>query len=216
MAGARNEGGAAAILAIAPVIPVVVIDDPADAVPLAQALVDGGIGIVEITLRTPEALDALERIAGRVEGITVGAGTVVSPRQAIDAAAAGAAFLVSPGSTGAVLDACAGTGLPFLPGVATPSEMMGLLQRGITEAKLFPAEPIGGLALLRAIAGPLPMLRFCPTGGITESSAADYLALPSVPCVGGSWIADRRAVAGRDWPGITERARRAATLRREG
>ena len=208
----RRPGGLA-IMAVSPVIPVVVVDDPSDGVPLARALVAGGVPVVEITLRTPEALTAIECIADQVPEIMVGAGTVLSPQQARDAASAGAAFLVSPGSTVAVLDAVDRTGLPFLPGAATASEMMWLLERGITEAKLFPAEAAGGVALLRSIAGPLPMMRLCPTGGITEESAPRYLALPSVPCVGGSWIADRRAVTFHDWPGISQRARGAAMLR---
>lgn len=205
---------ASRIVDLSPVIPVVVIDDPSDAVPLARALVAGGIGVVEVTLRTADALVAIERIASQVPQIVVGAGTVLTPRQAGDATEAGAAFLVSPGATDDLLDACHQTGLPLLPGVATPSEMMRLVDRGITVAKLFPAEAIGGAALLRAVAGPLPMMRFCPTGGITEESAPRYLAVPSVACVGGSWIADRRALSEHDWAGITQRAERAAALHR--
>ncbi|MGX7827181.1 bifunctional 4-hydroxy-2-oxoglutarate aldolase/2-dehydro-3-deoxy-phosphogluconate aldolase [Actinokineospora sp. 24-640] len=176
------------LLDIAPVVPVVVIDDAAQAVPVAQALVRGGIGIIEVTLRTPAALDAIERIAAEVPGIVVGAGTVTTPELAARAGAAGARFLVTPGTTDRVLDAAVATGLPVLPGAATVSEAMRLAERGFTELKFFPAEAAGGVPYLKSIAGPLPDLRFCPTGGITAATAASYLALPTVGCVGGSWL----------------------------
>ncbi|MGW5053371.1 bifunctional 4-hydroxy-2-oxoglutarate aldolase/2-dehydro-3-deoxy-phosphogluconate aldolase [Actinokineospora sp. NPDC004072] len=176
------------LLDVSPVVPVVVIADAADAVPLAQALLRGGIGIIEVTLRTPAALDAIERIAAEAPQIEVGAGTVTTPELAERAAKAGARFLVTPGSTDRVLDAAAATGLPTLPGAATVSEAMRLAERGHTELKFFPAEAAGGVAYLKSIAGPLPDLRFCPTGGITAATAPGYLALPNVGCVGGSWL----------------------------
>ena len=176
------------LLDISPVVPVVVIGDAADAVPTAEALLRGGVGIVEVTLRTPAALSAIERIAAEVPGIVVGAGTVTTPDLASAAAGAGARFLVTPGSTDLVLDAAADTGLPVLPGAATVSEAMRLAERGHTELKFFPAEAAGGVAYLKSIAGPLPDLRFCPTGGITPATAPTYLALPNVGCVGGSWL----------------------------
>jgi 2-dehydro-3-deoxyphosphogluconate aldolase/(4S)-4-hydroxy-2-oxoglutarate aldolase len=176
------------LLELSPVMPVVVIDDAADAVPTARALLAGGIGVIELTLRTPAALSAIERVAAEVPDIVIGAGTVVSPDQAKQAADAGAKFLVTPGSTDAVVDACFETGLPFLPGASTVSEAMRLAERGLTALKFFPAEASGGVAYLKSIAGPLPSLRFCPTGGITVASAPKYLALPNVGCIGGSWL----------------------------
>jgi 2-dehydro-3-deoxyphosphogluconate aldolase/(4S)-4-hydroxy-2-oxoglutarate aldolase len=202
------------LLGVSPVVPVVVVEDVAHAVPLARALHDGGVGIIEITLRSEPALDAIRAIAADVPGMLVGAGTVCSPAHAEAAAAAGARFLVSPGSTDHLLDAMQAVGLPFLAGCATPSEMLRLLERGIDVAKLFPAQAVGGAALLTAVAGPLPHLRFCPTGGITEASAPDYLALPNVGCVGGSWLTPPSAVRSRDWDEVTRRARVAATLGR--
>lgn len=176
------------LLTISPVVPVVVIGDAADAVPTAEALLRGGVGIIEVTLRTPAALAAIERIAAEAPGIVVGAGTVTTPESADAAARAGAKFLVTPGSTDRVLDAAAATGLPVLPGAATVSEAMRLAERGHTELKFFPAEAAGGVPYLKSIAGPLPDLRFCPTGGITAATAPSYLALPNVGCVGGSWL----------------------------
>jgi 2-dehydro-3-deoxyphosphogluconate aldolase/(4S)-4-hydroxy-2-oxoglutarate aldolase len=176
------------LLELSPVMPVVVIDDAADAVPTARALLAGGIGVIELTLRTPAALSAIERVAAEVPDIVVGAGTVTAPEHAKQAADAGAKFLVTPGCTDAVLDACFETGLPFLPGASTVSEAMRLAERGLTAMKFFPAEASGGVAFLKSIAGPLPLLRFCPTGGITVASAPSYLALPNVGCIGGSWL----------------------------
>ncbi|RSD22840.1 bifunctional 4-hydroxy-2-oxoglutarate aldolase/2-dehydro-3-deoxy-phosphogluconate aldolase [Amycolatopsis eburnea] len=176
------------LLALSPVMPVVVIDDAADAVPTARALLAGGIGVIELTLRTPAALSAIERVAAEVPDIVIGAGTVVSPDQAKQAADAGAKFLVTPGCTDAVVDACFETGLPFLPGASTVSEAMRLAERGLTALKFFPAEASGGVAYLKSIAGPLPSLKFCPTGGITVASAPSYLALPNVGCIGGTWL----------------------------
>jgi 2-dehydro-3-deoxyphosphogluconate aldolase/(4S)-4-hydroxy-2-oxoglutarate aldolase len=200
------------VLDLSPVIPVVVIEDCAAAVPLARALLDGGIEVIEVTLRSAAALDSIAQIAEQVPGMTVGAGTVCSADQASAAVAAGARFLVSPGATDRLLDALAEQPVPFLVGTATPSEMLRLLERGITEAKLFPAAAVGGLALLGAVAGPLPGLRFCPTGGISAATAPDYLALPNVGCVGGTWLTPADAVAAGDWARITELARQAAGL----
>lgn len=201
------------VLDIAPVVPVVVIDDVAAAVPLAEALLAGGIPVIEVTLRSPEALDAIRAIAAEVPAMHVGAGTICSPEQASDAVHAGARFLVSPGSTDRLLDAMQELGRPFLAGCATPSDMLRLLERGITEAKLFPATVVGGAALLRAVAGPLPQLRFCPTGGITARSAPEYLALPNVGCVGGTWLTPRSALARGAWAEVSDLAAAATALR---
>ena len=175
------------LVSLAPVVPVVVIDDVDAAVPLAEALVRGGLPAIEVTLRTGAALEAIERIA-EVDGAVVGAGTVTTPRQLDDALAAGARFLVSPGATPRLLDAMQACGVPFLPGVATASEIVALLERDITHAKLFPAEVVGGITALQAFAGPFPHVRFCPTGGIDAVKAPGYLAQPNVACVGGSWM----------------------------
>lgn len=195
-----------------PVVPVVVVDELEAAVPMAQALLLGGISIIEVTLRSAVALDAITAIVDEVPGIAVGAGTVCSAPSAKAAAAAGAQFLVTPGSTDRLLDSCEETGLPFLAGTATPSDMIRLLERGITEAKLFPAVALGGVALLKAVYGPLPELRFCPTGGITAETAGTFLALPNVMCVGGSWLTPADALAARDWPAVTTLAQRATAL----
>jgi 2-dehydro-3-deoxyphosphogluconate aldolase/(4S)-4-hydroxy-2-oxoglutarate aldolase len=176
------------LVSLAPVVPVVVIEDVEDAVPLAEALVRGGLPAIEVTLRTAAAPAAIERIAAEVDGAVVGAGTVTSAQQVDDVLAAGARFLVSPGATPRLLDAMQASGVPFLPGVATASEIVALLERGITHAKLFPAEVVGGVKALKAFAGPFPQLRFCPTGGIDASNAPGYLAQPNVACVGGSWM----------------------------
>jgi 2-dehydro-3-deoxyphosphogluconate aldolase/(4S)-4-hydroxy-2-oxoglutarate aldolase len=197
-----------------PVIPVAVIDRVADAVPLARALHAGGIDVIEVTLRTATALDAVRAITAEVEGVRVGVGTVLTPGQAETAVRAGAGFLVTPGVTERLLDALEDSGVPFLAGTATPSDMIRVLDRGITVAKLFPAEPAGGIALLRSVAGPFPQLRFCPTGGITESSAADYLALGNVMCVGGSWLTPRDAIEQGDWSRVQALAEGASGLGR--
>jgi len=196
----------------ATVVPVVVIDDVDAAVPMARALLDGGVRIIEVTLRSPAALDAIRVIADEVPEMVVGAGTVCSPEQAKASAAAGARFLVSPGSTDRLLDAFEDSGLPFLAGTATPSDMLRLLERGVTQAKLFPAVAVGGIGLLNAVYGPLPELRFCPTGGITPANAREFLQLPNVMCVGGSWLTPVDRVAARDWAAITELARAATGL----
>ncbi|MFD7130198.1 bifunctional 4-hydroxy-2-oxoglutarate aldolase/2-dehydro-3-deoxy-phosphogluconate aldolase [Streptomyces sp. NPDC059894] len=207
---------AASVLDIAPVVPVVVLRDAADAVPLARALVAGGLPAVEVTLRTPAALDVIREIAGAVPEAVVGAGTVITPEQVTRCRAAGARFLVSPGWTEVLLAAMRASGLPFLPGVSTTSEVVALLERGVREMKFFPAQAAGGTAYLGSLAGPLPQARFCPTGGIGPDNAAEYLALPNVGCVGGSWMVPADAVADRDWGRIEELARAAARLRDAG
>jgi 2-dehydro-3-deoxyphosphogluconate aldolase/(4S)-4-hydroxy-2-oxoglutarate aldolase len=196
-----------------PVIPVVVVDDAADAVPLARALVAGGLPVIELTLRTPVALDAIRAIAAEVPEIQVGAGTVVDATQAKQAAEAGASFLVSPGSTVALLQAMADTGLPHLPGVATVSEVLALLEQGYREMKFFPAEASGGVPFLKAVHSPVPAARFCPTGGISAGNAAAYLDLPNVGCVGGSWVTPKDAVRAGDWDRVRELAAAAAARR---
>ncbi len=201
------------LLDLVPVIPVVVLHEAADAVPVARALVDGGLPVVELTLRTPVALDALEAVATQVPEILVGAGTVTTPGQAQQAAEAGAQFLVSPGTTDALAAAMRATGLPFLPGAASVSEVLRLLELGCTELKLFPAEASGGVAFLNALASPVPAARFCPTGGVSPTNAEEYLALPNVGCVGGSWLTPPDALAAGDWHRVTRLAREAAALR---
>ncbi len=201
-----------AICRLAPVIPVLVIDDPSDAAPLARALVAGGLPVIEVTLRTPAAVDAIRAMAA-VEGAVVGAGTALCGADIIEARAAGAQFAVSPGTTRALLAASEGEDLPILCGTATPTEAMRLLDHGITVAKFFPAAANGGPEALRAWAGPLPRMRFCPTGGVGEDDASEWLALPNVICVGGSWVAPRAAIAAGDWDAITAHARKAADLR---
>lgn len=207
-----TQNNLAAILAHAPVVPVVIVDELADAVPLARALVAGGLPAIEVTLRTPIALEAVRAIASEVEGAIVGVGTVLDPAQLVQAEQAGARFAVSPGHTTRLLDAAAQSELPLLPGVATASEAIALIERGYRFAKFFPAEPAGGPKYLAALASPLPQLRFCPTGGITPESAPRYLALPNVVCVGGSWMISRAHVEARDWDAITSASRAAAAL----
>lgn len=191
------------LLGISPVIPVVVIHDADHAIPLARALVAGGVPIIELTLRTPVAVEAMRRIAEEVPEILVGAGTVVRPEQAAEAAAAGAQFLVSPGCTPGLLDAMTDTGLPHLPGMSTVSEALVLLERGYRDLKFFPAEASGGTAFLKAIHSPVPVARFCPTGGITADNVGSYLGLPNVGCVGGSWLTPTDSVRAEDWDRVT-------------
>ncbi|MFB7013075.1 MULTISPECIES: bifunctional 4-hydroxy-2-oxoglutarate aldolase/2-dehydro-3-deoxy-phosphogluconate aldolase [unclassified Streptomyces] len=201
------------VLDLAPVVPVVVLEDAADAVPLARALVAGGLPAIEVTLRTAAALDAIKAIAAEVPDAVVGAGTVISVSNVSDTVAAGARFLVSPGWTDALLDAMKASGVPFLPGVSTTSEVVALLERGITEMKFFPAEAAGGTAYLKALSSPLPQARFCPTGGISPASAPSYLELPNVGCVGGSWMIPAEAVAAKDWARVERLASETAALR---
>jgi 2-dehydro-3-deoxyphosphogluconate aldolase / (4S)-4-hydroxy-2-oxoglutarate aldolase len=202
-----------ATMRLAPVIPVVIIDDAKHAVPMARALVAGGIPAIEVTLRTPAALDAIRAIAAEVEGAVVGVGTVLSAKDLHAAEQAGARFAVSPGVSPDLLDAADNSALPLLPGAATASEAMTLLERGYRHLKFFPAVPAGGVKLLSAWASPLPQLRFCPTGGISLTSAPDFLALPNVLCVGGSWLTPGDKLKGGDWNGIEQLAREAALLK---
>lgn len=206
------QTGLEAILLAAPVIPVVIIDDAAKAVPLAKALVAGGLPVIEITLRTAAGLEAIRAIAAEVPGAIPGAGTVLDPAQLAAVTRAGARFAVSPGATQKMLDAAQGANIALLPGIATASEAMGLIERGYRFAKFFPAEPAGGAAYLSALASPLPQLRFCPTGGITPDSAPRYLSLPNVICVGGSWMVNRNTIEAGDWSAITASAAKAAAL----
>lgn len=206
---------ATSVLHISPVIPVVTIDDPRHAVPVARALADGGVRLIELTLRTESALISLKRIADEVPDILVGAGTVLTPAQADAAVAAGAQFLVSPGVTDSLMDHVSAIGVPFLPGVATIGEVMGVLERGLTAMKFFPAGPAGGPDYLAAIGAPIPQVQFCPTGGVSLGSAPGYLALPNVSCVGGSWLTPKAAIENNDWEQITKLAREAAGLRSE-
>jgi 2-dehydro-3-deoxyphosphogluconate aldolase/(4S)-4-hydroxy-2-oxoglutarate aldolase len=196
----------AGLLSLAPVIPVVVLDEPAHATPLAHALLAGGVRVIEITLRTPRALDVIRSISDNVPGVVVGAGTVTSPGLVGQAVAAGAQFLVAPGTTEPLLDAMDNAGVPYLPGVASPSEVMRMLERGLRELKFFPAEACGGRAFLSALASPLPEARFCPTGGITAASAPLYRELQNVGCVGGTWLTPSDAIGSRDWGRIRQLA----------
>lgn len=201
------------VLAAGPVMPVVVIDDAARAVPLARALVAGGVRAIEITLRTGAALDAVRAIAGEVPDAIPGVGTVLTADDVRAAQQAGARFLVSPGATPALLAAASASGLPFLPGVATASEVMAGMAAGLSAFKFFPAAQAGGIEGLKALAGPFPNARFCPTGGVSAANAATYLALPNVACVGGSWIAPREVIAAGDFARIEQLAREASALR---
>ncbi|MGW1037518.1 bifunctional 4-hydroxy-2-oxoglutarate aldolase/2-dehydro-3-deoxy-phosphogluconate aldolase [Streptomyces antibioticus] len=207
-----SSAAGASVLDLAPVLPVVVVRDADDAVPLARALVAGGLPAIEVTLRTPAALDAVRRISAEVPEAVVGAGTVITPEQVTACVAAGARFLVSPGWTDGLLAAMRASGVPFLPGVSTATEVVALLERGVREMKFFPAQAAGGTAYLRSLAGPLPQARFCPTGGVGPDNAAEYLSLPNVGCVGGSWMVPAEAVAARDWGRVEELARGAAAL----
>ena len=201
------------VMTDAPVIPVIVLSDIAHAVPLARALVAGGIRMLEVTLRTPVALACIERIARDVPEAVVGAGTVRSAADAQAASLAGARFAVSPGYLHAIGKACRESGLPLLPGVATGSEIMAAQQDGYSALKFFPAMQAGGPALLKAWQGPFGDVQFCPTGGVTAANAGDFLALSNVVCVGGSWLTPADAVAQGDWARITQLARAACRLR---
>ncbi|MGI5352150.1 bifunctional 4-hydroxy-2-oxoglutarate aldolase/2-dehydro-3-deoxy-phosphogluconate aldolase [Streptomyces sp. CA-250714] len=207
---------APSVLDLAPVIPVVVLEDAADAVPLARALVAGGLPAIEVTLRTAAAPEAIRAIADAVPEAVVGAGTVLGPESVRTAVAAGARFLVSPGWTDPLLDAMRASGVPFLPGVSTVSEVMALLERGVTEMKFFPAEAAGGVGWLKSLASPLPQARFCPTGGVTAANAAGYLALPNVGCVGGTWMLPADALAAKDWERVRALAAEASGARPTG
>ncbi len=203
-----------AIAAMAPVIPVLTIDRVADAVPLGQALVRGGLPVLEITLRTKDALEAARQIALNVPGAVVGVGTVLDPVQMRQAREAGARFAVSPGCTPALADAALAAGMPYLPGIQTVSEAMTLRDKGYRILKFFPADAAGGVTWLKAVTAPLAGLSFCPTGGIGESTAPTYLDLPNVACIGGSWVAPKDAVTAQDWGRITALAEAASKLKR--
>ncbi len=202
-----------AICLLAPVVPVLVVDDAAHAQPLARALVAGGLPALEVTLRTPAALEVIREMA-MVAGGVVGAGTLLTPKDVENAKAAGAQFGVSPGATDTILDACEANDLPLLPGAATASEAMRLLERGYTVQKFFPAEANGGAPALRAIGAPIPQVSFCPTGGVSLTNADEYLSLSNTLCVGGSWIAPKDRVLAGDWDAITALAAQAAHLPR--
>ncbi len=200
------------IMQTSPVIPVMVINKLEHAVPLAQALVEGGLKVLEITLRTPVALEAIRKIKAEVPNAIVGAGTIINLdtlNQAIDA---GSEFLVSPGVTNSLINHAINTGVPILPGVATPSEAMKLMEKGITAMKFFPAEAAGGVPMLKSIGGPLPQITFCPTGGVNPENAKQYLALNNVACVGGSWMAPASLVDAEEWDEIKKRAEQAAKI----
>ncbi|AWD20330.1 bifunctional 4-hydroxy-2-oxoglutarate aldolase/2-dehydro-3-deoxy-phosphogluconate aldolase [Fuscovulum blasticum] len=213
MTPAEQSQKAAEICALAPVVPVLVIEDAAQARPLAEALVAGGLPALEVTLRTPAALDAIRAMA-EVPGGVVGAGTLLTPADVRAAKAAGARFGVSPGATDRLIAACEDEGLPLLPGAVTASEIMALLERGYTVQKFFPAEQSGGAAFLKSIGAPIPQVRFCPTGGISLKNARDYLALKTIACVGGSWVAPKEALAAGNWAEVTRLAAEAAALPR--
>jgi 2-dehydro-3-deoxyphosphogluconate aldolase/(4S)-4-hydroxy-2-oxoglutarate aldolase len=201
------------LMRIGPVIPVIVIDELAQAVPLAKALVAGGVKVLEVTLRTPVALEAIRAIAREVEGAIVGVGTISRPEDFAQALDAGARFGVSPGLTPELIDAAKQSSLPLLPGVMTPSDVIAARAAGYAELKLFPAQQAGGIGMLKALGGPFPDVTFCPTGGVTVTSAPEFLALPNVACVGGSWLTPKDAVMAGDWGRITVLAREAAGLR---
>ncbi len=202
------------VMHTSPVMPVMVINQLDQAVPLARALVDGGLKVLEITLRTPVALECIRRIKAKVPDAIVGAGTIINRQTLRQAIEAGAQFIVSPGLTPDLLDAALDCGVPILPGVMTPSEVMRLLEKGITAMKFFPAEAAGGIPMLKSIGGPLPQVTFCPTGGVNPKNAPEYLALSNVACVGGSWMAPGELVDAGDWVEITRRASGAAALRK--
>ncbi|MGZ0078940.1 bifunctional 4-hydroxy-2-oxoglutarate aldolase/2-dehydro-3-deoxy-phosphogluconate aldolase [Methylomonas sp. YC3] len=202
------------VMTTSPVMPVMVINQLEQAVPLARALVEGGLKVLEITLRTPVALDAIRRIKAEVQGAIVGAGTIINTQTLKNAIDAGAEFIVSPGVTDSLLDAALASGVPILPGVITPSEVMRLMDKGITAMKFFPAEAAGGIPMLKSIGGPLPQVTFCPTGGVNPKNAVEYLALSNVACVGGSWMAPSELVDAGDWAEITRRAAEASALKK--
>jgi len=201
------------LLSLSPVMPVIALDRLADAVPLARALVAGGVRVLEVTLRTPVALDAVRAIRAAVPEALVGVGTVTNADELDRAIAAGAAFGLSPGASPRLLAAARTSGLPFIPGVMTPSEVVAAREAGFDTLKLFPAQQAGGLRLLKALAGPFPDVMFCPTGGIDVESAPSFLALRNVGCVGGSWLAPAAAMDAGDWPAIEALARAACALR---
>ena len=203
------------IVKVAPVIPVMVVERIEDAVPLAQALYNGGLKVLEITLRTPCALDAITAMVENLPAdAVIGAGTIITPADLEKAVKAGSTFLVSPGTTPALIEAAKASAVPLLPGVASPTEAMRLLVEGFTHQKFFPAEAAGGVPMLKSIGGPLPQITFCPTGGIARAKAPSYLALPNVACVGGTWMAPKELMKAGRWDEIERLAREAASLPR--
>lgn len=203
------------IVKVAPVVPVMVVERIEDAVPLAQALYNGGLKVLEITLRTPCALDAITAMVENLPAdAVIGAGTIITPADLEKAVKAGSSFLVSPGTTPALIEAAKASAVPLLPGVATPTEAMHLLVEGFTHQKFFPAEAAGGVPMLKSIGGPLPQITFCPTGGIDLAKAPTYLALPNVACVGGTWMAPKELMKAGRWDEIERLAREAASLPR--
>jgi 2-dehydro-3-deoxyphosphogluconate aldolase / (4S)-4-hydroxy-2-oxoglutarate aldolase len=204
------------LLRLGPVIPVIVLEHADDAVPLARALVAGGVRVLEVTLRTPVGLAAVRRIANSVPQAIVGVGTLTQPDEFAAACEAGARFAVSPGISPTLVEAARTSGLPWLPGVLTPSEVIAARAAGFFQLKLFPAQQAGGIGMLKALYGPFPDVLFCPTGGVTPDTAPEFLALPNVACVGGSWLTPAAAVAAGDWSTITQLARQASTLRAGG
>lgn len=202
------------VMRVGPVIPVIVIEELAQAAPLARALVAGGVYVLEVTLRTPMALAAIRAMASEVPEAIVGVGTLTRPEEFAKALDVGARFGISPGLTPVLIEAARDSGLPLLPGVMTPSDVIAARLAGFRELKLFPAQQAGGVDMLKALAGPFPDVTFCPTGGITAETAPAFLALPNVACVGGSWLTPKAALAGGDWEAITALARQAAALNR--
>lgn len=213
MTRASKSSATSALCQLAPIVPVLVVEEVAHARPLAEALVRGGLPVLEVTLRTAAALDVIAEMA-KVDGGHVGAGTLVTPEDVVAAKAAGATFGVSPGATDELMDAAEAAGLPMLPGAATASEAMRLLARGYDVLKFFPAEASGGTAALKGIGGPLPQINFCPTGGVNPDNASDYLSLPNVICAGGSWVAPGAAIRAGNWDEIKSLARDASQLPR--
>lgn len=201
------------VLEQAGVVPVLVIDNVTDALPLAQALVEGGLNVLEVTLRTEAALAAVEEIAKHLPDAHVGTGTVLNAADIRRSVDAGATFMVSPGATEALLDAADGVSAPMLPGAANPSDVMRLLERGYRYQKFFPAEAAGGVPMLKSIGGPLAQVKFCPTGGVSPGNAKEYLSLSNVVCVGGSWMASSKLVAEKNWAEITRLAKEASLLK---
>ena len=191
------------IMDISPLMPVMVINNADHAVPLARALVNGGLKVLEITLRTDAALESIRRIKAEVPDAIVGAGTIINEETLNAAIEAGAEFIVSPGTTSALADAALKTGVPFLPGVSTPGEALALFEKGITEMKFFPAEAAGGVPMLKSIGAPIPQITFCPTGGVNQKNVQDYYKLPNVACVGGSWMCAANLVDAENWDEIT-------------
>ena len=201
------------LMRLGPVIPVIVIDDLAQAVPLARALAAGGVRVLEVTLRTAVGLEAIAAIARDVPEAIVGVGTITQPQEFKQSIDAGARFAVTPGLTPALIEAARGLALPLLPGVMTPADVIAAKAAGYRQLKLFPAQQAGGIGMLKALAGPFPDVVFCPTGGVTAATAPDFLALPNVACVGGSWLTPKEAIAAGDWARVTALAREASALR---